>query len=200
MTQDPYGRPPGTGYVVPGEVVPDDEASETSPMTHFQKVASALRGDRADPAAPEQGPSDQADAGASPPDTQAPDTQAPDTQAPDAQAPDAQAPDAQAPDAQAPDTQAPDTQAPDPNGTWPRANQATATDAQDSTDVQDSLDAQDFAGAQDSLDDEADHDATRPQEVVAVRSPDDESRDYWRRDGARRRRPRQRPRTRRIPP
>jgi hypothetical protein len=120
MTQDPYGRPPGTGYVVRGEVVPDDEANETSPMTHFQKVASALRGDRTDPAAPEQGPSDQSDQfaqsdlGAGPP------------------------------------------------------------DAQDSTDAQDALDAPD------SLDDEADHDATRPEEVVAVRSPDDdESGDYW---------------------
>jgi hypothetical protein len=51
MTQDPYGRPPGSGYVVRGEVVPDDEADVT-PMTHFQKVASALRGDRTDPAMP----------------------------------------------------------------------------------------------------------------------------------------------------
>ncbi|HUB21976.1 MAG TPA: hypothetical protein VMA97_06170 [Streptosporangiaceae bacterium] len=113
MTQDPYGRPPGTGDVVRGEVVPDDEANETSPMTHFQKVASALRGDRTDPAAPEQGPSDQfarSDLGAGPPDAQAPDA----------------------------------------------------------------LDVPD------ALDDEADHDATRPEEVVAVRSPDDdESRDYW---------------------
>jgi len=50
MTQDPYGPPPGTGYVARGEVVPDDEANAnppTVPMTHFQKVASALRGDRA---------------------------------------------------------------------------------------------------------------------------------------------------------
>ena len=52
MTQDPYGQPPGAGYVVRGEVVPDDEANvnpPTVPMTHFQKVASALRGDRTDP-------------------------------------------------------------------------------------------------------------------------------------------------------
>jgi hypothetical protein len=55
MTQDPYGQPPGTGYVVRGEVVPDDEADVTSPiapMTQFQKVASALREDRTDPAIP----------------------------------------------------------------------------------------------------------------------------------------------------
>jgi hypothetical protein len=60
MTQDPYGQPPGSGYVargevVRGEVVPDDEANvtpPTEPMTHFQKVASALRGDRTDPAMP----------------------------------------------------------------------------------------------------------------------------------------------------
>jgi hypothetical protein len=51
MTQDPYGQPPGSGHVVRGEVVPDDEA-DVEPMTHFQKVASALRGDRTDPAMP----------------------------------------------------------------------------------------------------------------------------------------------------
>jgi hypothetical protein len=53
MTQDPYGQPPGAGYAVRGEVVPDDEATvnpPTVPVTHFQKVASALRGDRTDPA------------------------------------------------------------------------------------------------------------------------------------------------------
>ena len=52
MTQNPYGQPPGAGHVVRGEVVPDDEANvnpPTVPMTHFQKVASALRGDRTDP-------------------------------------------------------------------------------------------------------------------------------------------------------
>jgi hypothetical protein len=51
MTQDQYGRGQGPGYAVSGEVVPDDETGETSgeettPMTRFQKVASALRGDR----------------------------------------------------------------------------------------------------------------------------------------------------------
>ena len=51
MTQDQYGRGQGPGYVVGGEVVPDDETEltsgdETTPMTRFQKVASALRGDR----------------------------------------------------------------------------------------------------------------------------------------------------------
>jgi hypothetical protein len=51
MTQDPYGQTPGTGYVR-GEVIPDDEGNvvpPTAPMTRFQKVASALRGDRTDP-------------------------------------------------------------------------------------------------------------------------------------------------------
>jgi hypothetical protein len=55
MTQDPYGQPQGSGYVVRGEVVPDDEANVTPPtvpMTRFQKVASALRGERTDPAVP----------------------------------------------------------------------------------------------------------------------------------------------------
>ena len=51
MTQDQYGRGQGPGYVVGGEVVPDDEIEApqddgTTPMTRFQKVASALRGDR----------------------------------------------------------------------------------------------------------------------------------------------------------
>jgi len=51
MTQDQYGRGQGPGYVVGREVVPDDETEvalgeETIPMTRFQKVASALRGDR----------------------------------------------------------------------------------------------------------------------------------------------------------
>ena len=53
MTQD-YGP----GYVVRGEVVADDDADEypaeqDAPMTHFQKVASALRGDQTEPSAPD---------------------------------------------------------------------------------------------------------------------------------------------------
>lgn len=62
MTQDPHGQQPGSGYVVRGEVVPDDEADVTQPagpMTHFQKVASALRGDKTDPAVPVAWPADQ---------------------------------------------------------------------------------------------------------------------------------------------
>ena len=73
MTQDPYGQPPGTGSVVRGEVVPDDEAEVTAPiapMTQFQKVASALRADRTDPVMPAYVPSDQ---GASPATAQSPD-------------------------------------------------------------------------------------------------------------------------------
>jgi hypothetical protein len=73
MTQDPYGQPPGPGYVVRGEVVPDDEAnanSPTVPVTHFQKVASALRGDRTDPAgvASGEGPGPGDDEGETAPD------------------------------------------------------------------------------------------------------------------------------------
>jgi hypothetical protein len=53
MTQDQYGQARGPGYVVRGDVVPDDETEgyptgEAKQMTRFQKVASALRGDRAD--------------------------------------------------------------------------------------------------------------------------------------------------------
>jgi hypothetical protein len=70
MTQDPDSRPPGSGYVVRGEVVPDDEANvtpSTTPMTHFQKVASALRGDRTDPAMPAVQGDDPADPAAAQP-------------------------------------------------------------------------------------------------------------------------------------
>jgi hypothetical protein len=65
MTQDPYGQPPGTGHVVRSEIVPDDEANvipPTAPMTQFQKVASALRGDRTDPTVPAHVASDAATA------------------------------------------------------------------------------------------------------------------------------------------
>jgi hypothetical protein len=59
MTQDQYGQARGPGNVIHGDSVPDkdpvpdeetDEArtDETKPMTRFQKVASALRGDRPD--------------------------------------------------------------------------------------------------------------------------------------------------------
>ena len=61
MTQDPWGQQRPAGYVVRGEVVPDTEsgapgAGQAPPMTHFQKVASALRGDQPEQAAtqPEQ--------------------------------------------------------------------------------------------------------------------------------------------------
>jgi hypothetical protein len=59
MTQDQHGQAPGTGDIVGGEVVRDDEAdaspaAQTAPMTRFQKVAAALRGDRPDPPAPGQ--------------------------------------------------------------------------------------------------------------------------------------------------
>jgi hypothetical protein len=121
MTQDPYGRPPGGGSVVQGEVVPDDETQPNGPMTHFQKVASALRGDRTDPAAPDSAVSDSAASAASDPDA--------------------------APTG---------PQVPDPNGTWPRAA------------------VQDDAAA-----DDVDADTTGPEDVVAVRSPDTENRDYW---------------------
>jgi hypothetical protein len=66
MTQDQPGRAQDTGSVVRGEVVPDNETEVTQDeqsgsMTRFQKVASALRGDRpgqtaADPADPMSGP------------------------------------------------------------------------------------------------------------------------------------------------
>ncbi len=52
MTQDQYDQARGPGYVERGDVAPEDEteearAGETKPMTRFQKVASALLGDKA---------------------------------------------------------------------------------------------------------------------------------------------------------
>lgn len=59
MTQDQPGQAQGTGYVVRGEVVPDDEtdglqAEQSGPMTRLRKVASALRGDTPDQTIPDQ--------------------------------------------------------------------------------------------------------------------------------------------------
>ena len=69
MTQDQYGQARGSGYVVHGDVVPENEVvaeneteegrtDESKPMTRFQKVASALRGgserDEQDEAAADQ--------------------------------------------------------------------------------------------------------------------------------------------------
>jgi hypothetical protein len=68
MTQDQYGQARGPGYVVRGDVVPEDETEETltgepKPMTRFQKVASALRGgseaDEQDQAAADEAGADQ---------------------------------------------------------------------------------------------------------------------------------------------
>jgi hypothetical protein len=129
MTQDPYGRPPGSGYVVRGEVVPDDEADVT-PMTHFQKVASALRGDRTDPAMPAVQGDDPAD-----------------------------------------------PQATDPNGTWPGANRAAGTTSPDAPDAPDAPEA--VRDGPDSQEADQYADAAQPEEVGAVRSPDDEDHDYW---------------------
>jgi hypothetical protein len=68
MTQDQYGQARGPGYVVPGDVVPENETEEvrtgeSKPMTRFQKVASALRGtdserDEQDQAAADRTPAD----------------------------------------------------------------------------------------------------------------------------------------------
>src|SRR5712675_727451 len=71
MTQDQYGQARGPGYVVHGDVVPEDETEEartgeSRPMTRFQKVASALRGgseqDEQDQAVANQAAADRASA------------------------------------------------------------------------------------------------------------------------------------------
>jgi hypothetical protein len=64
MTQDQYDQARGAGYGVRGDVVEDenDEYADDpgKPMTRFQKVASALRGDRPDEPDEDQLPADQA--------------------------------------------------------------------------------------------------------------------------------------------
>jgi hypothetical protein len=79
MTQDQYSQGKGSGYVVRGDVVPEDETEEyrneeSRPMTRFQKVASALRGggserDEHDTAEPDQAadPDAAAASGSNPP-------------------------------------------------------------------------------------------------------------------------------------
>jgi hypothetical protein len=73
MTQDQYGQAQGTGYVVRGEVVPDDDAGlaedeQSGPMTRLRKVASAMRGDRPDQTIPDDEPPTSADEGPVTPD------------------------------------------------------------------------------------------------------------------------------------
>ena len=81
MTQDQYGQARDSGPVR-GQVVEDDETEEFADgqdkkMTTFQKVASALRGDRLDRDEPDQGqvPADQM--GTAVPTTTGPDVVAP---------------------------------------------------------------------------------------------------------------------------
>ncbi|HTX29693.1 MAG TPA: hypothetical protein VME19_22020 [Streptosporangiaceae bacterium] len=74
MTQDQWGQPANPGYVVRGEVVPNDEptvppAGQVPPMTHFQKVAS--RADQADPPTdqePDETPEEEEEGAVSSPD------------------------------------------------------------------------------------------------------------------------------------
>jgi hypothetical protein len=66
MTQDQHGQVPGTGYVVRGEVAPEDDTpvepdEQSAAMTRFQKVASALSGDRPDPSARDAAAAEQTD-------------------------------------------------------------------------------------------------------------------------------------------
>jgi hypothetical protein len=70
MTQDQYGQARGADYGADGDVVDtgDDPSDQDRPMTRFQKVASALRGDKPDrdeegQADPAEGPDMTADTG-----------------------------------------------------------------------------------------------------------------------------------------
>src|SRR5260370_33326417 len=64
MTQDQHGQAPNAGHIR-GDVVTDDEteefpADQAKPVTHFQKVASALRGNAQDRDEPDQAGPEQA--------------------------------------------------------------------------------------------------------------------------------------------
>lgn len=125
MTQDQPGQAQDTGYVVRGEVLPDEETQEfqsddqSGPMTRLRKVASAMRGDKPDLTVPDQA-----------------------------------------------DTTTPYSH--DPNGSWsmrpgePGAMSSPASSA-----------------SEDEMDDGEYPDATRPNDVGAVRSPEDGNGDYW---------------------
>jgi hypothetical protein len=83
MTQDQSGRAQGTGYVVRGAVVPDDEtdapqAEQSGPMTRLRKVASALRGDQPDQTVPDQAVPDQTVPNQAVPDQTVPNQRVPD--------------------------------------------------------------------------------------------------------------------------
>ena len=80
MTEDQHGQARGPGYVVHGDVVPEDETEEarteeSKPMTRFQKVASALRGGGSEPDEEDQAAADRAESQV-PADRTAADTQA----------------------------------------------------------------------------------------------------------------------------
>ena len=85
MTEDQHGQARGPGYVVHGDVVPEDETEEarteeSKPMTRFQKVASALRGGGSEPDEEDQAAADRAESQV-PADRTAADTQAAGTEA-----------------------------------------------------------------------------------------------------------------------
>jgi len=62
MTQDQYGQARGPGYDEPGDVAPEDETEEGRPMTRFQKVASALRGNGSERDEQDEAPADRTSA------------------------------------------------------------------------------------------------------------------------------------------
>jgi hypothetical protein len=137
MTQDQYGQARDSGYVVSGQGVGDEQTEEfddgqEKKMTTFQKVASALRGDRPDRDTPDQdvrenegtygqtpaGPDDLADPNVTAPDPNgmatgqtSQDTFTPGTGTPDTFTPDVGTPDMGAPDTGAHETAGQETDA-----------------------------------------------------------------------------------------
>ncbi len=135
MTQDQYGQARECGYVVHGQVAGNetDESAddEGKPMTRFQKVASALRGDRTD--RDEPGTDVRDDAGRQAPSDQAGTVPA----APDpyAASPSGTDPNGSYPNGTYPSGAFPDDEAAGPNGT--RLDQAVAVSSQAAAGTQD---------------------------------------------------------------
>ena len=140
MTQDQTSQARGTGYVGRGQVVPDDETDmsqteQSGAVTRLKKVASALRGDRPDPAVPDQTVPDQA-------------------------VPEQAVQDQAVPDEMAVTSPVQQGQ----SGSW--AAERAEDGAMNSTVREDEMNNGEYA------------DATRPNEVGAVRSPQAAGRDY----------------------
>ena len=177
MTQDQQGQATGSGYVVRGDVVPEDETEEartdeSRPMTRFQRVASALRGGGS-----EQDEEDQASADRTAADSQpAADAR---TAADTRTAADARTADAKAADAQAEGGEAGGLPWVTPEDEAAMAGSPIAQESADKRDYWDDPHAaaghEDDTVAVTSPDIPADHQATEPDMFGTTRRPGEET-------------------------